>query len=131
MYQAKRDKAVDKAYNKTTMTRNEENKSKKSQENENPNEECRSCMTEDFTKVPSQMISTNGSTGPGTYSMENSNISNMEAFLNQNLINFTDILKLIVVGDKSVGKSLFINRFISDSETDDRNCGVKYTPTDR
>lgn len=39
---------------------------------------------------------------------------NMENFLNQNLINFNDILKFLVIGDKSVGKTLFINKFINN-----------------
>jgi ribosome biogenesis GTPase A len=71
------------------------------------------------------------STGPNTLSLENSDISNMEAFLNQNLINFEDILKLIVIGDKNVGKSLFINRFISDVTDDAEGSIYKYTPTER
>jgi hypothetical protein len=71
------------------------------------------------------------STGPNTLSSENSDFSNMEAFLNQNLINFEDIIKLIVIGDKSVGKSLFVNKFISDSSDESELNLSKYTPTER
>lgn len=67
------------------------------------------------------------STGPNT--LENSDFSNMEVFLNQNLINFDDIIKIIVIGDKGVGKSLYVNRFTSDVERD-IDLG-KYTPTER
>jgi hypothetical protein len=71
------------------------------------------------------------STGPNTLSLENSDFSNMEVFLNQNLINFDDIIKIILIGDKGVGKSLYVNRFTSDSN-DERGIDLsKYTPTER
>jgi hypothetical protein len=71
------------------------------------------------------------STGPNTLSLENPDFSNMEVFLNQNLINFDDIIKIIVIGDKGVGKSLYVNRFTLDSS--DENCMnlSKYVPTER
>jgi len=73
------------------------------------------------------------STAQNTMSCENSNstISNIEAFLNQNLINFDDILKFIVIGEKAVGKSLFVNKFISNSNSEfEANMSNKYLPTE-
>ncbi len=67
--------------------------------------------------------STVGSAGLST--LANSGISDQEAFLSQNLINFCDILKLIVIGDRMVGKTFFVNRFVSESFPD------KYRPTER
>lgn len=77
----------------------------------------------------SPMISKN-STEPNT--LCNSDMSNMEAFMSQNLINFQDILKLIVIGDKSVGKTLFVNRFVNDFDTSTETSELlKYNPTER
>jgi hypothetical protein len=77
----------------------------------------------------SPMISKN-STEPNT--LCNSDMSNMEAFMSQNLINFQDILKLIVIGDKSVGKTLFVNRFVNDFDSPtNTNELLKYYPTER
>lgn len=74
------------------------------------------------------------STANNTLSIENSGISNLEAFVNQNLINFDEILKFILIGDKGVGKSLFVNKYISeenDSKSEQsRDSTTKYAPTE-
>lgn len=41
--------------------------------------------------------------------------SNLENILNQNLIISEDVIKIIVVGDKAVGKSFFVNKFCENN----------------
>ena len=68
-----------------------------------------------------------GSTAVNTLSLENNEaINQIESFLSQNLINFDEILKFIVIGDKSTGKSLFVNRFTSGLNS---LSNMKYQPT--
>jgi hypothetical protein len=69
------------------------------------------------------------STATNTFSMENNYNSNScnENFLNQNLINFDEILKLILIGEKGVGKSLFISNMTKEKEGND----LAYKPTQR
>jgi len=69
------------------------------------------------------------STKPDSIGLENTNYSNNETFLNQNLINYEEVLKLIVIGDKAVGKTLLVNRFVSD-RLDDSNQSKGYIPTE-
>jgi hypothetical protein len=52
--------------------------------------------------------------------------SDQENFLNQNLISFSDIIKLIVIGDRMVGKTLFVDKLVSNSQD-----VSKYCPTQR
>jgi hypothetical protein len=58
-----------------------------------------------------KMSMSKNSTEANTLSFEN---SQMEALINQNVIDFEHILKMIVIGDKGVGKTSFIDRFVSD-----------------
>jgi hypothetical protein len=84
-----------------------------------------------FNTAKQSPLASKISTAPNTLSLENSNISNMEAFLNQNLINFEHILKFMVIGDKATGKSLFVNRFISEISDMDTVLKTSYIPTER
>jgi hypothetical protein len=52
-------------------------------------------------------------------------VSQNDAFVSQNLRKHDDILKLIVLGDKTVGKSLFISKITNE------NCQESYMPTER
>ena len=72
-------------------------------------------------------INTKNSTEANTLS---SNNSHMEAIIRENVINFDHIIILMVIGDKSVGKTYFIDRFISD-ENFNKNERRIYTPTER
>ena len=56
----------------------------------------------------------NRSTNPDSIALENNNSSYSESFYNQNIINFEEVLKIIVIGDKGVGKSLLVNRLVSE-----------------
>jgi hypothetical protein len=80
-----------------------------------------SFLNEEFSKISS--IFSESSTAANT---NISNNINLEAFYSQNFINFDDILKVFLIGDKAVGKSLFISKFLNLSE--DEN---KYAPTER
>lgn len=73
-----------------------------------------------------KMSMSKNSLDANTLSYEN---SQMEAIINQNVINFEQILKLIVIGDKSVGKTLFIDRFICD-ENVKTNVNKIFVPTE-
>jgi len=70
---------------------------------------------------------TNNSTEANTLSSQD---SHMEAIIRENVINFDYIFKLMVIGDKSAGKTYFIDRFISD-ENFNKNERKIYTPTER
>ncbi len=70
------------------------------------------------------------STRPDSISLDNANYSNNETFLTQNLINYEEVLKLIVIGDKAVGKSLLVNRFLSDKISDTIRESNSYIPTE-
>lgn len=58
------------------------------------------------------------STKSDSIGLEIVNYSNNEIFSNQNLINYEEVMKLIVIGDKGVGKTLLVNRFVSDRNSD-------------
>ena len=66
------------------------------------------------------------STEDNTFSFENSQI---EAIVSQNFINFEHIFKLIVIGDKAVGKTLFVDRFVSDRNPKKQE-NKSYVPTE-
>lgn len=71
----------------------------------------------------SPMISKNS-----TLSTSNSTENSMTLeIMNKNLINFDEILKFIVIGEKAVGKSLLISKIISN----DTEYKGKYIPTER
>ncbi len=73
-------------------------------------------------------INTQNSTeADDTFTFEN---SHMEAIIRENVINFEQIFKLIVIGDKTVGKTLLIDRFITDENHLQRDNRV-YIPTER
>jgi hypothetical protein len=56
-----------------------------------------------------------------TMSTEN---ASKDAFFSQNLINFEEILKFVIIGDRAVGKTLFVNKFLgAESNTSE------YKPT--
>lgn len=58
---------------------------------------------------------------------EELSLTNVDAIMSQNLVHFDAVAKLIVIGDKSVGKSLLIERFLSPEV----NFDGKYIPTER
>jgi hypothetical protein len=66
------------------------------------------------------------STEDNTFSFGNSQI---EAIVSQNFINFEHIFKLIIIGDKAVGKTLFIDRFVSDPNQNKEEYKT-YVPTE-
>jgi hypothetical protein len=82
-------------------------------------------LTESFTDKENLLknsefspIENKNSTKPDSIGLDNTNYSNHETFLNQNLIDYEEVLKLIVIGDKAVGKTLLVNRFVSDKLVD-------------
>ncbi len=72
------------------------------------------------------------STKPDSISLENPNFcNNSEAFLNQNLINYEEVVKIIVIGDKAVGKSLLIKKFVSEKIIENNTWeSNSYSPTE-
>jgi len=70
----------------------------------------------------------NHSTNPDSIALENNNSFYSETFYNQNIINFEEVLKIIVIGDKGVGKSLLVNRLVSEKSSNRISSG--YIPTE-
>jgi len=77
-------------------------------------------------------IEIKGSTKPDSINLENQNFSvNSEMFLNQNLITYEEVVKIIVIGDKAVGKSLLVKKFTFDKSIDNNLCENNgYAPTE-
>lgn len=87
------------------------------------------CATNYLANNLSPCLNNSNSTGANTFLFHNEElpISSVDTFISQNVISFDAIVKLIVIGDKAVGKSLFTERCLSSDIVLD---GI-YNPTER